>query len=332
LSADFATNPALLFEPFGRLSGLLLAVSGGPDSMALLHLAAAWRDSAPNAPRICAATVDHGLRPEATREAERVADWSRTRGIAHKTLIWEGEKPATGIQARARIARYRLLFDHMRDIGATALATAHHADDQWETVMIRLARGSGIAGLAGMSRDQNVLGGRIVRPLLDLPKAELTDYCRRCGQDFLDDPSNANPRFARSQWREHAEALHGLGLTRERTAKFSERARKCDQALQWAAARFLEDVSIPTEIHVYDLSGALQTPTAIIEHFLQLALTRLTGIPVARLERVERLAGKLDAALRAETTLFATLGGCALTLTRDRLLRIGLEPQRKRGL
>lgn len=330
--SDDTANPARMLEALALHSVVLLAISGGPDSMALLHLAAAWRDADPKAPRFFAATVDHGLRAEAAIEAARVAEWSLVLGMAHKTLVWTGEKPITGVQERARSARYALLVEHMREIGATALATAHHADDQWETVMIRLARGSGIAGLAGMSRDQVFSGGRLVRPLLHLPKAALVDYCRARGQEFFDDPSNADPRFARAQWRELAAPLHRLGFTRERASKLSERAGKCDRALEWAAMRFLQDAQIPTESHAYDFSNARNAPTAIIEYVLQLALIKAAGAPASRLERVERLAVRLETALRTDAELFATLGGCVVTLNRERRLKIALEPQRKRGL
>jgi tRNA(Ile)-lysidine synthase len=332
LSGGSSLDPARLFDWLAPASSLLLAVSGGPDSLALLHLAAAWRDGAAPGPRLQAATVDHGLRPSASQEAAKVSEWSRALGVPHEILVWTGEKPTTGIQGRARVARYRLLFDHMRDIGATALATAHHADDQWETVMMRLARGSGIAGLAGMSRDQTFPGGRLVRPLLHLPKDALTEHCRCCGQPFFDDPANADPRFARSRWRELAPSLHGAGLTRERVAKFSKRAANCDRALEWAAARFLEDVKIPTESNGYDLSGAEIAPQAIMGCFLQRALAKVAGAEASRLHRVESLAARLESALRTRAELFVTLGGCAIALTRDKRLRIALEPPRKRGL
>lgn len=327
---DEALNPELLFAAVARCSGLLIAVSGGPDLMALLRLAAAWRDKSAT-PRLAAATVDHGLRPEAADEATRVSQWSRALGIPHTILVWTGERPATGIQAKARRARYRLLFDHMREINATALATAHHADDQWETVMIRLARGSGISGLAGMSADQDRLGGRHVRPLLHVSKASLVEYCRRCGQEFFDDPSNANSRFARSAWRELYTPLSRLGLTRERAAKFCERAEKFDRALEWAGGRLLSDTAIATEDNAYDLANAGDTPQAIMEYFLQNALVKVAGHPAPRLERLERLAGRLSLALRSETGLRTTLGGCTFALDGQQL-RIGLEPERKRGV
>jgi tRNA(Ile)-lysidine synthase len=328
---DVALDPASLFSGLALCPGILLAVSGGPDSMALIRLAAAWRDAFVAPPRLAAATVDHGLRPEAADEAKKVSEWSSALGVPHKILTWMGEKPTTGLQERARAARYRLLFAHMREINATVLATAHHADDQWETVMMRLSRGSGIAGLAGMSRDQELLGGRLVRPLLNLSKAALVRYCHRCGQDYCSDPSNGDPKFARSQWRELAGPLHRLGLTRERAAKLAERAQKCDHALDLLAAQFMADTQNPFESNAYDFAGAQYMPQAIVEYFLQKALTKAAGAPPARLEGVERLAGKLIAALQAGTGLRTTLGGCIVALSRSNQLKIGLELQRKRG-
>lgn len=324
-------EPAALFSSLDPCAGLLLAVSGGPDSIALLSLAAAWRSAAPTPPVLAAATVDHCLRPDSSHEAETVGAWCQKLGVPHKILVWTGDKPTTGIQARARHARYRLLFAHMRDIGATALVTAHHADDQWETVMMRLARGSGIAGLAGMSRDQTFADGRLVRPLLHAPKATLVAYCRRHGLAYFDDPSNKDPRFARTGWRDLAPTLESLGLTRARAAVLASRAEKCDRALAWAATRFEADVQISTESNVYDLSSAMDAPQAIVEYFLRNAVFNAAGAPPARLERLESLAGRLLAALRAGATLRTTLGGCMVTLTRDRRLKIALEPRRKRG-
>lgn len=334
---EAALEPAKLFSALAPGSKLLLAVSGGPDSMALLRLAAAWRDGSRRdgsltPPALAAATVDHGLRPESAAEAEKVAEWSRALGIPHRILLWSGEKPTTGVQERARSARYHLLCQHLREIDAEAVATAHHADDQWETVMMRLSRGSGIAGLAGMSGDQEVFGGRLVRPLLQVSKATLVDYCRRHGQAFFNDPSNEDPRFERSKWRELAAPLHRLGLTRERAARLCARAEKFDHALEWAATRFFSKVEISNEKNAYDLSAAEDTPQAIMEYFLQDALSKAAGAPPARLERLEDFARRLGLALRAGTELRATLGGCTLALNRSKRLRIALEPERKRGL
>ena len=135
------------------------------------------------------------------------ANGPRALGLPHDILLWRGEKPASGVQERAREARYALLFAHARALGAQAVVTAHHRDDQWETILIRLARGSGLAGLAGMARDQLFPQGRVLRPLLGLPKQALVDFCRREGQDFFEDPANANPAFERARWRAAAPAL-----------------------------------------------------------------------------------------------------------------------------
>ncbi len=135
---------------FSDATNILAAVSGGPDSVALLALLADWAKSNGRGIRVFAATVDHGLRPESAQEAADCGRLAAQLGIPHAVLRWEDPKPATGLQESARIARYGLLAAHARSIGATHVATAHHADDQAETVLMRLAAGSGIAGLAAM--------------------------------------------------------------------------------------------------------------------------------------------------------------------------------------
>ncbi len=323
-------DPDRLFGGFPSLSSLLVAVSGGPDSMALLHLAAVWRDSGA-ARQVFAATVDHGIRAESAAEAQQVALWAEMLEIPHRILLWSGEKPKTAVQEEARAARYRLLFDHARDIGACATATAHHADDQWETLMIRMARGSGLAGLAGMSREQHLFGGRLIRPLLDLPKADLIGYCQKIGQPFFDDPSNAQRRFDRTRWREVSPTLHELGLTRGRMARLAERAAKAEAALDACACEFFVRIKIPSEDCAFDLSKARETPQAIIEYFLQRALTETVGAPPPRLERLEDLAARLLAALRQGAGFRATLGGGLVSLDRKGRLILRAEDKRKRG-
>ena len=136
-----------LFSDLSSVPVLLLAVSGGPDSTALMWLAARWAKARQGAPKLVAVTVDHGLRKEAAREAQAVAKLARKLGIAHRTLHWRGKKPKTGLQQAARLARYALLADAARQAGAMHILTAHTRDDQAETVVIRLTRGSGLTGL-----------------------------------------------------------------------------------------------------------------------------------------------------------------------------------------
>jgi tRNA(Ile)-lysidine synthase len=151
-----AAEAKSLFNPLVSLPALVLAVSGGPDSTALMLLAARWAQRGKRKPKLVAVTVDHGLRPESRREALAVKRLALALGIAHRTLRWTGKKPAAGLQEAARFARYRLLAEAARRAGAGAVLTAHTLDDQAETVLMRLARGSGITGLGAM-REMSIL-------------------------------------------------------------------------------------------------------------------------------------------------------------------------------
>jgi tRNA(Ile)-lysidine synthase len=151
-AAVSASEARSLFDDFKGAPALVLAVSGGPDSTALMMLAARWANARKKGPKLAAITVDHGLRPESAREATAVKRLARELGIEHRTLHWTGEKPKTGLQEAAREARYRLLSEAARKTGAPYILTAHTLDDQAETVLIRLTRGSGLTGLAAMQR------------------------------------------------------------------------------------------------------------------------------------------------------------------------------------
>jgi len=208
-----------------------VAVSGGPDSLALLLLAAAARPG-----RVEAATIDHGFRKEARDEAAMVANICDRLGIRHATLTarWS-ELPETAIQERARNQRYRLLGYWAEERGLDALATAHHAEDQAETVLMRLARGSGVRGLAGM-RPRSVSPGvhiRLVRPLLGWRRAELEQVCSAAGVTPAADPSNQDERFERVRVRRALAALDWLdaGAVAHSAANLAD----ADAALDWAA-------------------------------------------------------------------------------------------------
>jgi tRNA(Ile)-lysidine synthase len=162
-----------LFAAFKTLPAIVLAVSGGPDSMALMWLMARWRRGLSNGPRLVAVTVDHGLRPEAASEARDVKRLAKALDLPHRTVRWTGDKPRTGVPAAARAARYRLLTEAARTFGATHILTAHTRDDQAETLLMRLLRGSGIAGLSAMARESVRNGVVLTRPLLDVPKSRL---------------------------------------------------------------------------------------------------------------------------------------------------------------
>ena len=223
-----ATEIETLFAPLSAARGVLLAVSGGPDSVALMLLAAAW--ARPGTPKLAVATVDHGLREGSRGEAEAVAAWAQSLGLPHQILSWDGEKPKTRIQERARAARYDLLFRHARALGADHVLTAHHADDQAETILFRLLRGSGVAGLAGMPVAAR--HGEIVhlRPLLAYPKAALVELCEARGQAYFRDPSNEDLGFARTRLRRllrllAEEELDSAGAAAARPPRRQGRAR-----------------------------------------------------------------------------------------------------------
>jgi len=186
---------------------------------------------------LIAVTVDHGLRKEAAREALAVKRLARKLGVAHRTLRWNGRKPMTGIQEAARMARYLLLAEAARKAGARHVLTAHTLDDQAETVLFRLARGSGLRGLRGMARVAPVPAGRksepvIVRPLLGLPKSRLLATLRGAKFSFADDPSNRDPRFARPRMRELMDSLAAEGLHARRLATLARRLARADQTIE----------------------------------------------------------------------------------------------------
>src|SRR5690242_6702344 len=252
LFADLIDQPALV-----------LAVSGGPDSTALMWLAARWRKRQRRGPKLIAVTVDHGLRPEARREAAAVKRLARRLGIAHRALRWSGPKPKTGLQEKARAARYRLIVAAADRVRATCVLTAHTIDDQAETILFRMTRGSGLTGLGGMARMRPLLmpaqsptGVRrgkpepgtsvfLVRPLLDLPKARLVATLRAAGIPSADDPSNRDPRFTRTRLRALAPALAAEGLDARRFALLGRRVRRAEETIEFAVAAAAAALSAP---------------------------------------------------------------------------------------
>lgn len=222
------------FAPFEQSPHLAVAVSGGADSMALVILADAWARAVDGA--VTALIVEHGLRPESAAEASLTAARLMRRGINAEVLSWQGEKPKTGLQAAARQARYALLDDWCRRHGVLHLAVAHHADDQAETFMMRLKRGSGPDGLAAMSPVRELGACRLLRPLLGFSKERLVATLEETGLDWVEDPSNRDPKYARTQVRVQLAASSGdacdLNIA---TARFA-RARS---ALEAATADWL---------------------------------------------------------------------------------------------
>ncbi|MEZ0172058.1 tRNA lysidine(34) synthetase TilS [Microvirga sp. TS319] len=326
-------DPELLFSNLSHATGILAAVSGGPDSVAMMHLLALWGSE--RRPPVLIATVDHGLRPAAAEEAAFVGREAAALGFPHRTLVWAGEKPRTGLQEEAREARYRLLVRQARAAGASHLVTAHTLDDQAETILMRLARGSGLKGLKGMRRERDLDGIVHARPLLDHPKAALLDLCRRNGWRFVTDPSNADERFARVRWRKLLPLLAGEGLTADRLALLARRAGQADEALDIKARQALETAD---PVAGEGAEGALsfrasclaEEPFEIGLRILELSLSRI-GLENCRLQRLETGLERLRAAILAEEGLRFTLAGALLRLDQTGRLSLRPEPPRSRG-
>jgi tRNA(Ile)-lysidine synthase len=327
--APSAADIDALFAPLGRARTLLIAVSGGPDSIALLLMAAEWARRRGRT-RIEAATVDHGLRPESADEAKSVAALCARLGVSHRVLQWKGLKPVSRLQERARDARYRLLIDRAKAIGADALLTAHHADDQAETVLFRLLRGSGVAGLRGMDLTTSRDGMMIARPLIGLKKRELIAFVQARGAPFVDDPSNADPRFARTRLRALLARLGEEGLDADGLDRLARRAGETEQALAQLTAEV--ETRLGPE-GVIDARAFYAAPIAIVQRILALRIAAAGGRDPSRigLEKIEALAVGLRDALRERRAYAANVGGAIVRLTVKGRLSFAPEPARKSG-
>ena len=223
--ARFAADLDTLAPEAGTLG---VAVSGGPDSLALLLLAAATRPG-----KVEAATVDHALRAESRAEAERVAAMCKQLGVPHHILTAEWDvRPAANVQARARQMRYFLLDEWALRRGLPAVATGHHADDQAETLLMRLARGAGLSGLVGTRRRRLLDGGvHLVRPLLGWRRADLADIVAASGLTPVDDPTNRDPRHDRTRFRGLIDEAEWANV--DRLAASAAWLAEADEALEW---------------------------------------------------------------------------------------------------
>lgn len=225
-----------LFAPLAGLGRVGVAVSGGPDSTALLVLFDLWKRESPAAPELHVLTVDHGLRPEAAREADAVVSLAARLGHPAEKLVWrhDGPPPTSDIQAEARAARYRLLVEAAHRHRLDAVLLAHTRDDQAETLLMHLARGSGVTGLAGMPAERRIDGIRFLRPLLGMAKADLVAVLEEAGIPYMTDPSNASDRYTRVRIRKAFPTFAALGLTADRLAGTAQRMARAEAALRSA--------------------------------------------------------------------------------------------------
>ncbi len=326
-SDEFAALIAPLgpFEPAPRLA---VAVSGGADSLALVHLADDWARA--HAGRVVALIVDHRLRPESTAEARRVAASLAAGGIEAQVLTRKGGPLDRAVQAEARAARYRLLAAWCRAAGVLHLLVAHQRDDQAETFAMRLDRGSGLDGLAGMPAVDERWGLRVLRPLLTVPRARLAATLRARGLGWIEDPSNRDPRFARSRVRALMPALAEAGLDSARLA----RAATGFGRLRAAFDRMLAEALAAT-VAVHPAGFCRVDPAlfrALPEPLAARALARLLVTVGGRIypPRGARLARLAHALATGEAGMGRTLGGC-LVLRRGGGWLVCREPAAVQG-
>lgn len=307
-----------LLAPLSRFPHVALAVSGGPDSLALMRLAARWRAELGLALKLSVLTVDHGLRPSSREEALTVGRLAAELGLPHAILTWEQEPHSASLQARARAARYDLMAAYCHEHDIPALVTAHHLDDQAETFLMRLKRGSGLDGLAAIPERGAWAGIAILRPLLDVPKARLVATLDEAGIAFASDPSNVDPRFERARVRGSTEALERLGLTSEALALSARRLRRAREALDHAAQDFLAAHSETSEAGyaLIDRDALASAPQEIALRVLAQLIGAVGGgeTPL-RLAKLEALL----AALMEDPGKVHTLGRCRLEPISGRL-------------
>lgn len=328
------TEAKQLFADLRDVPALVLAVSGGPDSVALMVLAARWRKAIKRGPQLIAVTIDHGLRREAAAEARTVKALATSLGLAHHTLRWRGPKPDTGVPSAARKARYHLLGRLARDHGTVHVLTAHTRDDQAETVLMRLSRGSGLAGLAAMARQSERDGVTLVRPLLDVPKARLLATLDKAKIAYATDPTNHDTAFTRPRLRALMPALAQEGCDARNLARLASRLARANVALETltdAAERALVQVDRVAQRSEFDAERLFATPEEIRVRLLMRAIDRAGHEGFAELGKTEALLSALTAA-RAAGKMMApvkqTLAGAIINLGRNLIVVSPAPPRR----
>ena len=290
-----------------------VAVSGGGDSLALMHLLLKFAKARGLAAPIVL-TVDHGLRENSARDAKQVLAWAKQAGLAAHLLTWRGPKPKSGIEAQARQARYRLMGDFLVKNGIATLFVGHNLDDQVETFLLRLARGSGLDGLAGMAGRApwpvpGFSGLALVRPMLGFGRDQLRAYLSGLDQAWLDDPMNDDAAFDRVKIRKVRAALTGAGLTAGRIAAAASHLARARESLEIMTGAVLQRAARKSP------GGILLDPAALAAAPREVGLRSLASVLMAvggqayrpRFESLERLFDQITGAGLAGGT---TLHGC----------------------
>lgn len=287
---------------------LAVAVSGGGDSVALLHLLAEY--CASRDVQLYAITVDHGLRASSAEEAQQVAKLAKSLSIPHETLRWADWDGSGNLQDQARRARYRMMTDWAQSKGISLLALGHTADDQAETVLMRLARSSGVDGLAAMQARRLENGVTLIRPLLGISRAELRDYLVQNNLSWSEDPSNFDTQYDRIKIRQAMDVLAPLGITTPVLTRVAEQMGQAREALDWYS--FLtarEIVRVDDGDIVIDLRRFRTLPNEIARRLLVRSVMWVSGA-----EYKPRRSAIEDLIKAARVRQPSTLGGCIVSI------------------
>ncbi len=289
---------------------IAVGVSGGVDSMVLSLLASAWGRR--NSIKISAITVDHGLRNEAASEARQVKRWLNTRGMQHHTLTINKSRPQNGIQGVARKWRLTAIDEWCRDRSIQLVLMAHTAEDQAETVWMRILADTGPDGLSAMTHENKIGGLHIGRPLLTIPKARLIATCKKKKQPWIDDPSNQDINFTRVRLRKQAPVLKDFGLGFQEAARISSSMLKARQVIDKYCARFFTlhgGISV-TGAAWFDLEAFNKLQSKFSELLLSRTIRVIGGAGLSpRQKRVTRLRSNLCNSSKKSAW---TLGGCVI--------------------
>jgi tRNA(Ile)-lysidine synthase len=309
-------DPSGLFRKLKGRRGLIVAVSGGPDSTALMWLMSRWRERPP----ALVVTVDHGLRPEAADEARVVAGNATSLGLASRIMTPATPRSGGNLQDWARRARYDCLTSSAREAGFDTIVTAHHQDDQAETFLLRLARGSGVYGLASMREDEQRDGMLLSRPLLHVPRDMLEAASKESGLRTVADPSNLDPRFDRARIRALMPDLADHGIDAERLAETAGRLGRAAAAIDHYASILLRQ-HFDADRHGV-VSGSIAALNAVPEEVALRSLARILRAVggadyTPRLASIESL---LDARVsKAAAGLKRTLAGVIIEADQGKL-------------
>jgi len=331
-----------LFADWKAAPAIVLAISGGPDSIALMWLAARWRRALARGPRLIAVTVDHGLRSEAAREAREVKRLARMLDLPHRTVRWLGTKPKTVLPAAARSARYRLLGQVARANGATHILTAHTRDDQAETLLMRLLRGSGMVGLSAMARESERDGVLLARPFLNVSKSQLVATLQKAKIGFVEDPTNRDLNFTRPRIRALMPVLAAEGGDIRNLARLASRLARANAAVEamadgaerYLALRERESLRQRPDGKTFDAAVFAAMPEEIRIRLLLRAINRYAREGPAELGKAEALLAALDrtaaeSAAGRHPRLKQSLAGALISLT-DGRIRVEPAPPRRR--